>query len=194
MQTAVESTAGYMTIKELPRAICADILRRFALVSAGAETRIPWSAAKGMLTQQGGGHGDGASGQGSDLQLLDRADVDRVPARAGILAGRDGCAPRMRQGGAIASRYLFRGARRLLTNESQASISLGLIVFDAKTGCAVCRLGAGGIKRHVCGVPSLAAAVRAAVVKSRLLHRTCTRSACCPCAMRICRASVDSIL
>ena len=106
-------------------------------------------------------------GKDTDLQLLDRAEVDRVLREqafslAGMVRAEDAV-----KAGQLLHVDLFAVLEGSLTNESQASVSMGLVVFDAKTGVRYAD-SALLASNAVSAASAVAAAVRAAVVKSHL--------------------------
>ena len=104
-------------------------------------------------------------GKEADLQLLDRAEVGRVLREHELsLAGLVGAEHAVKTGQLLQA-DLFAVLEGTLTNETAGATSLGLVVFDAKSGAryADSALVSSNI---VSAASAAAAAVRAAVLKS----------------------------
>jgi hypothetical protein len=104
-------------------------------------------------------------GKDTDLQLLDRAEVDRILSEqqfslAGMVRGEDAV-----RAGQLLHVDLFAVVEGTLTNETGKISSIGLVVFDAKSGVryADSALLASNV---VSAASAVATAVRAAVIKS----------------------------
>jgi hypothetical protein len=107
-------------------------------------------------------------GKDTDLQLLDRAEVDRILREqafslAGMVRAEDAV-----KAGQLLHVDLFVVVEGTLTNEVQDYASLGLVVFDAKSGVRYAD-SALRASNAVSTASAMAMAVRAAVVKS---HRS----------------------
>ena len=152
----------------LQRLLLIIVFGVFTMGNADAATRI-------ALVGSGGNDGIGKVldlatallGKDTDLQLLDRAEVDRVLREqkfslAGMVRAEDAV-----KAGQLLHVDLFAVLEGALTNEVEASPSLGLVVFDAKSGVRYAD-SALLASNTVSAASALAAAVRAAVVKSHL--------------------------
>jgi len=102
----------------------------------------------------------------ADLQLLDRREGDRVLREqeislAGLVRAEDAV-----KAGQLLHVDLFAVLEGALTNEADSAVSLGLVVFDAKTGVRYADTALGA-SNTVSAATATAAAVRAAVAKAR---------------------------
>ena len=155
----------------LRRWICRAVLVLFTITAFGqtyAATRI-------ALVGSGGNDGVGnvldlataLLGKDTDLQFLDRAEVDRILREqafslAGMVRAEDAV-----KAGQLLHVDLFAVLEGTLTNEAGDFPSLGLVVFDAKSGVRYAD-SALLASNAVSAASAVAMAVRAAVVKSHL--------------------------
>lgn len=156
----------------LRRWVCRAVLVFLTITAFGqtyAATRI---ALVGIGRNDGGGNvldlATALLGKDTDLQLLDRAEADRVLREqefslAGMVRAEDAV-----KAGQLLHVDLFAVLEGALTNEVEDSSSLGLVVFDAKSGVRYAD-SALLASNTVSAASALAMAVRAAVVKS---HRS----------------------
>ena len=134
------------------------------------------AATRIALVGSGGNNGVGNTldlatallGKDTDLQLLDRAEVDRMLREqafslAGMVRAEDAV-----KAGQLLHVDLFAVLEGTLTNELREYASLGLVVFDAKSGVRYAD-SALLASNAVSAASAVSAAVRAAVVKS---HRS----------------------
>jgi hypothetical protein len=164
-------------IKSMQRAIRLSGVLALALLALSAFGQIPETHAASRIALVGSGGNDGSLkvldlttvllSKDAVLQLLDRAEVDRVLREqalslAGMVRAED-----VVKAGQLLHVDLFAVLEGSLTNESQASVSLGLVVFDAKTGVRYAD-SALLASNSISAASALAAAVRAAAVKSHM--------------------------
>jgi hypothetical protein len=155
----------------LLRLLLVVVFTVFTMGEACAATRI-------ALVGSGGNDGVGNAldlatallGKDTDLQLLDRTEVDRVLREqafslAGMIRAEDAV-----KAGQLLHVDLFAVLEGTPTNETENYSSIGLVVFDAKSGVRYAD-SALLASNTVSAASALAAAVRAAVVKSHLTSR-----------------------
>ncbi len=153
-----------------------QLLLLLAVISATASTGSGLAATRLALVGSGGNGGvekvlDAATAllsQDTDLQLLDRAEVGRVLREQELSLAGVARAESAVKAGQLLHADLFAVLEGALTNETAAAPSLGLVVFDAKSGARYAD-SALLASNALSAASATAAAVRAAVAKS---HRT----------------------